>query len=319
MKLSRSPDLVYVASQNGLGHARRGAQICGFLRDSGIDAHLIIGSNQAQILGLGSHENIHVDLSSHGLEGPWSPASTSKPSRELLRIIRDARVRVVDNPLWPAHYVDEVHLFSHFTWLDFFENSSAFRAEPQVIADEMQVFDKVKAWLSFVDFRTRSNLLGGVSTVDLPFYYDLHIGEALPSVVDEIWISQGRTGDNYVEQTIAKVSSNKFRFHESFEIAAMRMAPELVIARPGMGTIRDCLQSATPLLALYSEDNFELSSNASKIEELGLGWSLPTGSPLQLPSAEELRRVRESLEAYRESNFVGFADFVNKLTKVLQL
>lgn len=319
MRISRRPDLVYVASQNGLGHARRGVQICGYLSDKGVDAHLIIGGNQASILGLKSSRTIHVDTSSHGLDGPWSPESSSKPSRKLLGRIREARHILVDNLLWPANYVDEVHLFSHFTWMDFFTKSLDYNVECRAIANEVQMLDKVKTWLSFADFRTDSDLLDDVSKVDLPFYYDLAFGDALPRVSDEIWVSQGRTGDNFVEEVITKVPSNSFRFHESFEIATMKMAPKLVVARPGMGTIRDCLQSATPLLAVYSEGNFELSSNARKIEELGLGWSHSASSPLQLPSPEEIERVRENIKAYRLSNFLNFPDFVNKLTGKLQL
>ncbi len=48
-------------------------------------------------------------------------------------------------------------------------------------------------------------------------------------------------------------------------------ACELVICRPGVGTITDCVQATTPLIALYEEGNVEMQYLARFLSKSGLG------------------------------------------------
>jgi len=47
-----------------------------------------------------------------------------------------------------------------------------------------------------------------------------------------------------------------------------------IVGRPGMGTITDCMATATPLFCL-PESNPEMAHNTERLETLGLGWRLP--------------------------------------------
>lgn len=46
---------------------------------------------------------------------------------------------------------------------------------------------------------------------------------------------------------------------------------DLVICRPGVGTLTDCVQTATPILAVYEPNNPEMQHLAKRISDLGLG------------------------------------------------
>jgi UDP-N-acetylglucosamine:LPS N-acetylglucosamine transferase len=48
----------------------------------------------------------------------------------------------------------------------------------------------------------------------------------------------------------------------------------VVIGRPGIGTITECIEDGVPLLAIVEDNSPEMAHNASRIEALGLGASL---------------------------------------------
>jgi UDP:flavonoid glycosyltransferase YjiC (YdhE family) len=53
-----------------------------------------------------------------------------------------------------------------------------------------------------------------------------------------------------------------------------------VVARPGMGTITDCISTNTALFCL-SERSPEMEHNTQRLEALGVGWRLPEGQRVE--------------------------------------
>ena len=47
---------------------------------------------------------------------------------------------------------------------------------------------------------------------------------------------------------------------------------DFVIARPGIGTISDCIENQVPIVAIGEKSNSEIAFNASKIEQFNLGF-----------------------------------------------
>ena len=57
---------------------------------------------------------------------------------------------------------------------------------------------------------------------------------------------------------------------ESHFLHIEKLLPLAVIGRPGLGTIRDCLASATPFIPFWSTSDPELTSNVEALSKLGL-------------------------------------------------
>jgi len=49
---------------------------------------------------------------------------------------------------------------------------------------------------------------------------------------------------------------------------------DVVICRPGVGTITACIGSNTPMILVYEEENTEMEHNAKCIQKLGLGYNI---------------------------------------------
>lgn len=74
---------------------------------------------------------------------------------------------------------------------------------------------------------------------------------------------------------------------------------DLVICRPGVGTITDALTTQTPMLTFYEKDNMEMEFNSSQLEKLGLAKNI---GPIQ--SQLDLRD--QILSVLQESNLTQF-------------
>ena len=48
----------------------------------------------------------------------------------------------------------------------------------------------------------------------------------------------------------------------------------MVICRPGIGTLTDCIAGQAPIIAIYEPNNSEMAHNANRVEELGCGFDL---------------------------------------------
>jgi len=71
----------------------------------------------------------------------------------------------------------------------------------------------------------------------------------------------------YVVSTSQEFKEFKFNSSEFINI-------DLVICRPGIGTITDCIKYNIPVIALYDENNSEMRHNALMIESLGFGYKV---------------------------------------------
>jgi UDP:flavonoid glycosyltransferase YjiC (YdhE family) len=57
---------------------------------------------------------------------------------------------------------------------------------------------------------------------------------------------------------------------ETYEFAEFKEKPKLVLGRPGLGTIRDCLATGIPFLPIWDKLDPELNSNTNHLVNLGL-------------------------------------------------
>ncbi len=95
------------------------------------------------------------------------------------------------------------------------------------------------------------------------------------------------------EKLLEAAQEEGLRGMEPFSFRAEDFANcHLVVCRPGVGTLTDCVETATPLLALYEAGNVEMEHLGQLVERLGLGLNVGQG-----PVGEF---VEEMLEAERQ-------------------
>ncbi len=91
-------------------------------------------------------------------------------------------------------------------------------------------------------------------------------------------------------------------------------AAELVICRPGVGTLTDCVQAGTPVLAVYEAGNVEMEYLGRRIEELGLGIDVAQGkvlpAVLEALRDKNLRRYHSCLREQPLNGIEGAARFL---------
>jgi hypothetical protein len=75
----------------------------------------------------------------------------------------------------------------------------------------------------------------------------------------------------------------------------------LVVCRPGVGSVTDCVASAVPILLAYEPNNPELSHNAARLEELGYGRNLGAHPPSEVwQNAVEMALEPQTHQRQRE-------------------
>ena len=123
------PKVGLVASQNGLGHARRLTHFSAALLELGYEVQLFISKFQAQALAREIAEivprvTIRI-IEGYGLDGPTRSSSELNEvphwlKRELMRF----QVVLSDNLTWPGEFLDTFILMGHFSWIDYWKTSN---------------------------------------------------------------------------------------------------------------------------------------------------------------------------------------------------
>ncbi len=325
-------DLVYVCSQNGLGHARRGALICSQIAELGIRTLLITTEEQRKFLFdeiAGQNSNFAwLTLNERmGLDGPWSLKSSSPVGPKnsagwLIDELEAARSVIGDNVCWPAQFSDNFHVFGHFLWIDYYEKSNGiFRISnhQEAIVQDFALIPKITSWISFRDYRINFSSELELEKHDLPFF-GLRGAKRESAPSADAWISIGKT-NHYTLRDFETLSSLgiQVKFRESYNLYTSEISPAFCLARPGLGAIRDCLDNCVPLVFFGPRDvDYELSANQETTLKLGLGT---TASNIQINDNVQgfLSEMRVNIGNYVEKNFVSIDSFALKITAVVGL
>ena len=272
-----------VASSNGLGHARRIFQLALAFEIHGYST--IIFATSKQIEKLVEEENLekiqlnYCDIKTHGIDGPmWllSGGSITNPSYDVIAKLQKCDLVISDNVLWPIKYSKAFALFGHFTWIDYWAKVGldGFNLSlNEVYYDELRELLDVKVWFQFSDFALEHilNLPKQIVPIKLLNYSSDNKFRNL--IVDKslVWISNGTTG---LKRTLSFQQRDSIVFQveekETFHLLEAKKKPILVIGRPGLGTIRDCLAAGIIFYPYWDELDPELTSNVKSLKRFSL-------------------------------------------------
>jgi hypothetical protein len=270
----------FVASNNGLGHTRRLIHLSKSFFDSGYEIIFFstnkqysLISNEIKKLGV---ELKNIQIENYGLDGPvwWNQGGdVKKPGKEVQAEIEKCKLVISDNVVWPYSYNQNTVLFGHFTWSDYWQRK--FHTLPdllkKLIEKEINVLKKFPRIFQVRLFALTENMSSNVIDIKMLRYQtDLHIPkESIPE--SKIWISSGTTGlENSLKYMVDKYPKINFLERETFHLFSDSRKPSMVIGRPGLGTIRDCLAAGLPFYPIWDNTDPEMQSNVEHLVKLGL-------------------------------------------------
>lgn len=271
--------IVFVASSNGLGHARRLLNLIAGFRDYDVSIVLFISSKQQKLL---NQEILMIQkiksfgiciVNPRGLEAVANDLNESESKWEdaWINEFNKASVVISDNSLWPTRYHNKVYLFGHFEWVTFFKKKAEASKLPTKVEDmveqEIDLLSRISKWFRTRDFYIKS--IGKLDFVEIPLLQYQSDWVASREQTQEIWLSNGTTGRNILE--VPRTTSRNFEFiqKESWELSQGRM-PLAILGRPGLGTIRDCLAYSICFSPAWSGLDPELSRNSLTLSERNL-------------------------------------------------
>lgn len=271
------PSIGLVASQNGLGHARRLTHFSAAFKELGYEVTLYISSHQ--VLALSKEiqevcpETEVIEIKGYGLDGPTQIKSTVREVPDSLkRQFGELDYVLSDNLTWLGSFLDAFLLMGHFTWIDYW----TLRHPNQGLEISNAILDarKISNWYSPVDFSQIPTCLSGIERIEIPLSRYMSDPKA-PCNRDltSVSFSNGTTGLNQSDQNELRLALKKMnlvlRTRESHSFHKDQI-PTLTLGRPGLGTIRDCLAFGVPFLPYWVGDDPELLNNEATLKHIGL-------------------------------------------------
>jgi hypothetical protein len=273
-----------ISSTNGLGHARRLSYLAVGFSNLGISTKLFVTEKQASKLtfeskDLGSKINL-FKISNHGLDGPsWKSdkVSVTPPSPLVIAELANCSAVISDNVIWPIKYNSNFYLHGHFNWIDYWEKEESLleSTEMDILKTEKSYMRSIKSWFVSEDFYMPGSELSTIEKVKMPLiqYSSKKIEKNAYYRQNQIWNSNGTTKLN-IDSKFARIAADKVKHQvivaETFQLAKVKEFPSCVIGRPGLGTIRDCLEAGIPFLPVWEGSDPELESNAKHLLRMGL-------------------------------------------------
>ena len=302
-----SVQLTLVASSNGLGHARRLLHLSiGFL-ERGIQTCLMITPSQVkklhfeiESLGIFRKLDLHL-IEPTGLE---VFASKELPSREptkpnTIQRLKSSDYVISDNSLWPAEFSKKFFLFGHFEWVTYFaQNKNAIDDLPsfkEVYQKETELLREVLGWFRMKDFHIHGHKnIKSVEVRLLKYYGDPTKYKARTR---QVWFSYGTTGRNVPKLPENILQMYRLKQMESWRMECKNRVPEVIVGRPGIGTIRDCFANNVIFVPFWDGTDFELEHNQEIVMNLGLSFDLENLISGGV-SDYQLNRIRLDIDSY---------------------
>jgi hypothetical protein len=271
----------FIASINGLGHARRMTHLALSFKKMGFLTTVFATKHQIKRLllelNLLDKSMNFVEISSHGVDGPvWMKdgCQIETPSNQVISIIEKCDLVISDNSIWPVKFNSNFVLFGHFNWLNYWH----IQKKQSYSKEFLSIFEQEISLLRDIDisFQLTNFVLNGVfnTGVNIPvglMRYESDI--KIPKLIEHstVWIANGTTklSKNF-DFTSVKNTGLNFSLAETYCLFYEPIKPIAVIGRPGLGTIRDCLAAGVLFIPYLEDSDPELESNILSLQKLSL-------------------------------------------------
>jgi hypothetical protein len=274
-----------VASNNGFGHARRLGHIALALSDLGLRptiyaTEIQINRLKPELITMRHFPRIdYVEIRNHGIDGPvWNSTNREimDPTRKVTDSLKQNDLIISDNVIWPIKYNEKFILFGHFNWLNYWTilgNGHFSSKVKDVFDEEVELFKKISIAFQFQNFTVHPNQYAVRNTFPMKLVR-YKSDSQLPRTIENrlvAWIAKGTTTlHTEIETNLFVNDKIKIIESDTYNLLKAKNKPSIVLGRPGLGTIRDCLASGTPFLPIFDNLDVELISNVNNLSKLSL-------------------------------------------------
>ena len=313
-------NLALLASQNGLGHSRRLFYVGSALQEMGFKVTLFVGAVQSESLqkemSKGSAApNLKV-IKPIEIDGPHIPIVNFQTSSTFELLLKKNTHLISDNVVFNRPDSLPYYLHGHFNWVDF---DIVTKRRKDIPVTQKPSYGNLQGWFMVTDFQLQSDIPESKRHL-MPFlrYRDLHISDR-PQVKNLIWVSKGTTSDfDSASLCNLKKSFPRLTFLdcESFRLKEQNELPLAVVGRPGLGTIRDCLEAGVAFVPIGGKFDVELESNVRHLVRLGLladAFNPNYALEVILNDPENRSRSRH----YWEKNSISMYEYASRVAKVI--
>lgn len=301
--------ITFVICSNGYGHCKRSLKVLNEIYKINPEINFNIISNKSKLnfLKKGLNSKIYrLKFDTYLMENEpnWLDTSSLNYSNYLSwtdefktnKIILSSDLVISDNNLAPLLANKRTFLMGSFLWHDIikddYEEAKKIREfQKKIITDykpEIIVLESM-----YMDFLLEKVIVSGV-----PWFTKRKVTKK-EKIYNKILVTSGGTeqlDDIFLNLTerLATINSTKqifldtklykkFKISNSDEFLNVQLfdfteecfiAIDIIICRPGIGILTDCVSYLIPLIAIYDNKNIEIIHNAKKVKSLGLGIAI---------------------------------------------
>jgi hypothetical protein len=269
--------LFLIPSTNGLGHARR---LIHLVKEWHEFENILIlltttqtkqlNEEIVQVLGVNFSVTV-LNYDGIGLDGYRHQTSPNHPNSldiEHVKKIKSAELVISDNCVWPLHFRPNAVLLGHFSWHDVLPllRTTKLGNVMQILELEEMLMENARNVIAIKSFSFgKFARYVNSGSILFPLY---NSNSTKKPKNDQIWYSKGTTGLNSVE--LSYMNSYTLLDRETYLLSNSESVPVGVIGRPGLGTIRDCIEFEVPFCPMYSGVDAELQNNTQVVEKISL-------------------------------------------------
>jgi hypothetical protein len=292
-----------VTSTNGLGHARRATYLALCFQEIGFQTIVFAGAEKIiylkrELKSIGRSVDF-IEIETYGVEGPvWEKKGFKirKPSKFILNELARCRIIISDNAIWPTKYDLPCVLFGHFNWLNYWEARGKGNLPSRTIDLFHEESELIKKFVSSIQFNNFSlngphNPSKKISVGLLKYISDSRLPKNINKNI--AWFANGTTRLNIIS-SLPKNGAFQYSYHETFKLIDSKEKPYLVVGRPGLGTIRDCMAAGILFVPAINDKDPELLANYESLRKLSL--------------TDELNLSINNLDQISQMNYNNFAD-----------
>ena len=303
-----------VVAANGAGHFRRSIGVLHRVVSIRSDAQLVVYCSDRQMQSLGDWWRLRELVDSGvqfvteidcGFQWPlvsqdddllaWRDRLQSMPG------IKSARLVVSDNLAGVLNIRPDAVLMGSFLWSDVLASVKSKNAH-RYVADELSLLRAYVPPMLCVDGIVTPGVLRETNAIRLPWMCEVaateprflsgrpRLGicggttEAAASEMFYLADLLSRDYDVFVDsalrpETVAQLPGVADGLQREIPITTV----DIVLCRPGAGTVMDCVAANIPFLTFHESDSPEMAHSASRLSSLGIASTLgPTPSPEQV-------------------------------------
>lgn len=288
---------MFIVCPNGMGHFKRVMEVVGEILALTKLVQIAIVCQSWQKSRLNKHFSEPVrfieDLMEPGVSYQFFDDAFFEKKKYLkweesvagLEEFQNTDLIVSDNLCGILEHHDSVMLMGSFLWMDLLEADDRYVSK-EFVEREKQLLSSYQPKMLCVEDIVMPAVRNYTKAVLLPWFAESSIATRAdfieePAVVT-IAVLLGRTGvmDQWLkvfisvakeQRIVVKLPSPYDKEHdtESFSFNDEEFqAVDMVLCRPGIGVITDCIRNQTVMLSVFEENNTEMEHNAKAIAEI---------------------------------------------------